>query len=115
MIAVIFEVRPRANREGDYLALAAQMRSLAEAVEGFISVERFQSLADPRKILSLSFFEDEAAVTHWRSLGAHRIAQAKGREQLFDDYRLRVCDVLRDYGLFDRTQAPNDSRRMHGP
>jgi len=113
MIAVIFEVVPAKGRKQDYLDIAAQMRPLAEQVEGFISVERFQSLTDPDKVLSLSFFEDEEAVKRWRNLQAHRTAQEKGRSGVFSDYRLRVAEVVRDYGLHNRTQAPQDSRRAH--
>jgi heme-degrading monooxygenase HmoA len=113
MIAVIFEVEPADGRAGDYLALAAQMRPLLDQVEGFISVERFQSLTDPRKLLSLSFFTDEAAVLRWRTLTAHRGAQSKGREGIFSDYHLRIAHVVRDYGMFDRAEAPPDSRAVH--
>ncbi|PSK85933.1 heme-degrading monooxygenase HmoA [Limimaricola soesokkakensis] len=113
MIAVIFEVEPADGRTDDYLALAAKMRPLLDQVEGFISVERFQSLTDPRKILSLSFFEDEAAIARWRTLEAHRGAQAKGRGGIFADYRLRIASVVRDYGMFDRDEAPPDSRAVH--
>lgn len=87
---------------------------MAEEIEGFISVERFQSLTNPGKLLSISFFEDEAAVARWRSLAAHRGAQKAGREGIFADYRLRVCHVLRDYGMEDRTEAPQDSLAVHG-
>ncbi len=113
MIAVIFEVQPTDGRKDDYLDIAAEMRSMLDEIEGFISVERFQSLTDPRKILSLSFFEDEAAIGRWRNLSAHRGARAKGRGGVFDDYRLRVASVIRDYGMFDRAQAPSDSRKAH--
>lgn len=113
MIAVIFEVHPAQGRKDDYLDIAAQMRPIVDEVEGFISVERFQSLADPRKVLSLSFFRDEAAVARWRSLAAHRKAQAHGRAGIFADYRLRIAHVVRDYGMFDRAQAPADSRSEH--
>lgn len=114
MIAVIFEVIPDPARKSDYLDIAAAMRPLVEQVEGFISVERFQSLADPDKLLSLSFFEDEAAVERWRRLAAHRAAQSKGRQSVFSDYRLRVARVLRDYGMHDRAEAPDDSADLHG-
>jgi heme-degrading monooxygenase HmoA len=114
MIAVIFEVRPAEGRAGDYLALAASMAPLAHRHDGFLSVERFQSLTDPGKILSLSFFADEAAVLRWRNLGAHRQAQAAGRGGIFADYRLRIARVTRDYGLHDRDEAPADSRAAHG-
>lgn len=113
MIAVIFEVEPTGGRKDEYLDIAAEMRSMLDQVEGFISVERFQGLTDPRKVLSLSFFEDEAAIARWRTLNAHRGAQAKGREGVFDDYRLRIASVVRDYGMFDRAQAPTDSKAIH--
>ncbi len=113
MIAVIFEVEPTEGRKDAYLDIAAEMRPMLDEVEGFISVERFQSLTDPRKILSLSFFEDEDAIVRWRNLAAHRGAQARGRRGVFDDYRLRIASVLRDYGMFDRAQAPADSRKAH--
>ena len=114
MIAVIFEVMPDPDHKTDYLDIAAEMRPLVEEVEGFISVERFQSLTNPNKLLSLSFFEDEAAVARWRSLAAHRKAQAKGRKGIFTDYHLRIAHVIRDYGMFDRSEAPKDSRASHG-
>ncbi|BAQ67992.1 monooxygenase protein [Rhodovulum sulfidophilum] len=113
MIAVIFEVEPADGRKQEYLDIAAEMRPMIGQVEGFISVERFQSLADPRKILSLSFFEDEAAVARWRTLSAHRGAQKKGRSGVFDGYRLRIASVIRDYGMFNRDEAPTDSRKEH--
>ncbi|MBO9455542.1 antibiotic biosynthesis monooxygenase [Paracoccus sp. R12_1] len=113
MIAVIFEVEPVDGRKEEYLDIAAEMRPMLDRIEGFISVERFQSLTDPRKILSLSFFEDEAAIARWRNLSAHRGAQAKGRGGVFDNYRLRIASVIRDYGMFDRAQAPSDSRKAH--
>lgn len=114
MIAVIFEVMPHPDRKSDYLDIAAQMRPMVDEVEGFISVERFQSLTNPDKLLSLSFFEDEDAVTRWRTLAAHRGAQSKGRSEIFTDYHLRIAHVIRDYGMFDRDEAPTDSRASHG-
>ncbi|QBF33126.1 antibiotic biosynthesis monooxygenase [Thalassococcus sp. S3] len=113
MIAVIFEVEPADGRKDDYLDIAAEMRPMVEEVEGFISVERFQSLTNPEKLLSLSFFEDEDAVMRWRKLAAHRRAQSKGRAGLFAGYRLRVAGVIRDYGLTDRKEAPGDSLAEH--
>lgn len=113
MIAVIFEVVPAEGRKQEYLDIAATMRPLVEQVEGFISVERFQSLTNPDKLLSLSFFEDEAAVQRWRRLVAHRNAQARGRNGVFADYRLKVAHVARDYGMTDRADAPKDSRAVH--
>lgn len=114
MIAVIFEVIPGEGQTEPYLEMAAKMRPLAESIPGFISVERFQSLTNPGKLLSLSFWKDEAAVIQWRKLEAHRGAQKAGREVMFDDYRLRVVSVIRDYGKFDRDEAPDDSRAAHG-
>lgn len=113
MIAVIFEVEPARGRKADYLDIAGELRPLLEEVEGFISVERFQSLSDPDKILSLSLFADEEAVHRWRTLENHRTAQGRGRAGIFSDYRLRVAHVLRDYGMFDRTEAPQDSIAAH--
>ncbi len=114
MIAIIFEVMPAEGQKDAYLDIAATMRPMVEQVEGFISVERFQSLTNPNKLLSISFFEDEDAVHRWRKLAAHRNAQSKGRNGIFSDYRLRVCHVMRDYGMFDREQAPEDSVKAHG-
>jgi len=114
MIAVIFEVEPAEGQRDAYLDIAATMRPLLEEVDGFISVERFESLITPGKLLSLSFWEDEEAVKRWRTLHAHRGAQAQGRSGLFSGYRLRVAHVLRDYGLHDRDEAPEDSRTAHG-
>ena len=114
MIAVIFEVWPAEGRKQDYLDIAAELRPLLEQVEGFISIERFQSLTDPGKILSLSVFRDEAAVARWRALEQHRAAQARGRDGIFSNYRLRVASVIRDYGMNERAQAPADSRNRQG-
>lgn len=113
MIAIIFEVYPAEGKKDHYLDIAAEMRPLVHEIDGFISVERFQSLTDPDKLLSISFFRDEAAVEQWRQLTAHRRAQAKGRAGVFRDYRLRVAHVLRDYGMSDRDEAPEDSRVEH--
>ncbi len=106
MIAVIFEVEPAAGAQADYLARAAALRSELERVPGFLSIERFESLSQPGKLLSLSFWQDEAAVQAWREHGEHRLAQAAGRAGLFAACRLRVATVLRDYGLHDRAQVP---------
>ena len=113
MIAVIFEVWPRPERRGEYLDIAAALRPELEAIDGFISVERFESLSEPGKLLSLSFWRDEAAVAAWRNLHVHRAAQGRGRAGIFADYRLRVTSVIRDYGLTDRAEAPDDSRAVH--
>lgn len=113
MIAVIFEVYPADGRKDDYLDTAAKLKPLLEQIDGFISVERFQSITDETKYLSLSFFRDEAAVHEWRNLVEHRSAQAAGRAGIFSDYRLRVASVMRDYGMNERDQAPNDSRASH--
>ena len=113
MIAVIFEVVPDPAHKDRYLEIAASIRSEVEKVDGFISIERFQSLTDPDKLVSLSYFRDEEAVIAWRNLEAHRRAQAEGRSGVFKDYRLRVAHVIRDYGMNDRDQAPADSRERH--
>ncbi|MBI5909299.1 MAG: antibiotic biosynthesis monooxygenase [Betaproteobacteria bacterium] len=113
MIAVIFEVWPAPGRKDDYLGIAATLRDDLSAIDGFISVERFQSLADPNKLLSLSFWRDEDAVKQWRNQARHRASQAKGRAGIFADYRLRIASVVRDYGLTDRNEAPTDSKAVH--
>lgn len=110
MIAVIFELTPHAEAAAGYFELAAQLKPQLEGVDGFISVERFQSLTQPGRYLSLSFWRDEEAVRRWRCHERHRAAQQAGRSQLFADYRLRVAAVLRDYGLHDRHAVPSDSK-----
>ena len=109
MIAIIFEVEPAEGQQDAYLAYAAGLKPELEQMDGFISVERFQSLTTPGKLLSLSFWRDEAAVAGWRNHDAHRIAQAAGRGGVFADYRLRVVSVIRDYGPHDRAEAPADA------
>ncbi len=108
MIAVIFEVWPAEGRRDTYLALAASLKAELETVDGFVSVERFESLTEPGKMLSVSFWRDEEAVRDWRERERHRAAQAKGRGGIFRDYRLRLASVIRDYGMNDRDQAPQD-------
>jgi heme-degrading monooxygenase HmoA len=113
MIAVVFEVWPASGRKDDYLAIAATLRAELERIDGFISVERFQSLTDPGKLLSLSFWRDEDAVQRWRNEAHHRESQAAGRAGVFADYRLRIASVVRDYGMTQRAEAPGDSRAFH--
>jgi heme-degrading monooxygenase HmoA len=113
MIAIIFEVLPAAGRKQEYLDLAAALRPELEKIDGFISVERFASLTDEGKILSLSFFRDEVAVRQWRNLESHRAAQSAGRAGIFSDYRIRVAAVMRDYGMLEREQVPRDSLKAH--
>ncbi len=108
MIAVLFEARAREGQQDAYLSIAASLRPELEKIDGFISIERFQSLAEPGKLLSLSWWRDEAAIAEWRRFEQHRAAQRAGRERIFSDYRLRVAQVLRDYGPQDRAQAPGD-------
>ena len=113
MIAVIFEVWPAYGRKNDYLAIAAALRDDLAGMDGFVSVERFQSLSDPDKLLSLSFWRDEEAVKNWRNHSKHRESQAKGRAGIFADYRLRIAATIRDYGMRERAEAPTDSRAVH--
>jgi heme-degrading monooxygenase HmoA len=115
MIAVIFEVVPAEGRKESYLDHAARLRPELEKIDGFISVERFQSLTQPGKILSLSFFRDEEAIAEWRNHEKHRITQAAGRGGIFEDYRLRIGEIVRDYGMTERREhAPKDSQDRHG-
>ena len=113
MIAVIFEVWPAHGRKDDYLGIAGALRADLDRIDGFISIERFQSLSDPEKLLSLSFWRDEEAVKNWRNHSGHRESQTKGRAGIFANYRLRVGPVTRDYGLTDRAEVPMDSRDIH--
>jgi heme-degrading monooxygenase HmoA len=113
MIAVVFEVWPASGRKEDYLGIAAKLKPDLEKIDGFISVERFQSLTDPGKLLSLSFWRDEDAVRAWRNQEEHRASQAAGRGGVFADYRLRIASVVRDYGMTERAEAPADSRAAH--
>src|SRR4030081_1541297 len=115
MIAGIFEVWPKPDHKQQYLYAAATLRPILETIDGFISIERFESLTEKGKILSLSFFRDEAAVAAWRNVPQHRKTQAKGRAVIFGDYRLRIAGVIRDYGMNDRAQAPTDSRGVAEP
>ncbi len=110
MIAVIFEVTPKSDKREEYLDIAGELKSMLSEMAGFISIERFQSLSNPNNMLSLSFWEDEKSVMSWRKQEQHRKAQLKGRNDIFSHYRLRVADVLRDYGMNERAQAPADSQ-----
>ena len=114
MIAVIFEVQPAPGKTKTYLDAAQRLRPLLSDVDGFISIERFESLTQPGKFLSLSIWRDEEAVRQWRNIGEHRQAQGAGRQSIFADYRLRVAHVIRDYGMTERAQAPHDSREANG-
>jgi len=114
MMAVIFEVTPAPGQRSAYLDAAAALKPLLAQIDGFVSIERFESLSEPGKLLSLSFWRDEEAVARWRQQEAHRSTQAAGRDHVFADYRLRVAEVVRDYGMHDRAQAPADSRTVHG-
>mgnify|MGYP001371731086 CR=1 FL=1 len=114
MIAVIFEVEPADGKRDAYLGIAADLRPLLDGIDGFVSVERFQSLANPQRVLSLSFWRDEEAVRAWRNTEEHRQAQKAGRGGVFAGYRLRIARVVRDYGMTEREGAPADSRAQHG-
>lgn len=113
MIAVIFELEPKPTLEKQYFDMAAKLRPLLEGIDGFISIERFKSVSEPGKYLSLSFWRDEQAVADWRNAGEHRSAQQEGRVSIFNTYRLRVAEVTRDYGMSDRDEAPTDSLAVH--
>ena len=114
MIAVIFEVWPADGKKQTYLDIAASLKPELETIDGFISIERFQSLVDETKLLSLSFWRDEEAVKAWRNVEHHRQAQAAGRGGVFRDYRLRIGHIVRDYGMTERAEAPKDSREKNG-
>ena len=114
MIAVIFEVWPAEDRAKEYFDLAAELRPLLEEIDGFISIERFESLTTKGKYLSLSYWKDEESIRTWRNMEGHRNVQAKGRDSVFAEYRIRVAHVVRDYGLEERNEAPADSQAAHG-
>ena len=109
MLAVIFEVKPTTEGKPEYLKIAGEIRKFLQDQEGLISIERFQSLVDEQKLLSLSFWEDEESITKWRNLLEHRAAQQRGYDELFEEYRIRVAEVVRDYSMDEREQAPADS------
>ncbi len=98
MIAVVFEVEMREGRRQDYFDLAAKLRPELDKIDGFISVERFQSLANERKYVSLSFWRDPQAVEAWKAHAEHRVAQQLGKDEIFSKFRIRVAEVVRDYG-----------------
>jgi heme-degrading monooxygenase HmoA len=106
MYVVIFEVEPEAGRVQDYLDIAARLRRELEKIDGFISIERFKSLSQEGKILSLSFWRDEEAIARWRQQEQPQAAQRAGRDEIFRDYRIRVAAVMRDYGMYERAEAP---------
>ncbi|MGJ7456310.1 antibiotic biosynthesis monooxygenase family protein [Halomonas sp. RA08-2] len=114
MIVVIFEVWPKPDHQQDYFDIAAYLKTILDTIDGFISVERFESVSEKGKFLSLSFWRDEEAVHAWRNVVEHRRSQAKGRATIFDNYRIRIGDIIRDYGMNDRAQAPRDSRETLG-
>jgi heme-degrading monooxygenase HmoA len=114
MIAVIFEVEPAEGQRDAYLGIAAELSPLLDGIDGFLSIERFQSLVDPKRLLSLSIWRDEEAVKAWRNTEEHRQAQMAGRGGVFSGYRLRIAHVVRDYSLTERAEAPRHSQRVHG-
>jgi heme-degrading monooxygenase HmoA len=114
MIAVIFEFTPADGRFADYKQLAEGLNEEVRKMDGFISIERFQSISNSDKFVSLSFWRDEEAVRRWRNVRKHREAQAEGRGGIFSAYRLRICTVMRDYGMSERGEAPQDSVAAHG-
>lgn len=113
MIAVIFEVFLKSEHKSEYLEIADRLRSKLADVKGFISIERFASLQDPNKVLSLSYWENEESLKEWRNILEHRDGQAQGRDHIFNDYRIRVGNIIRDYGMNEREQAPLDSQKIH--
>ena len=115
MYAVIFEVEPETGRVQDYLDIAARLRPELEKIDGFISIERFKSLSQEGKILSLSFWRDEEAIARWRQQEQHQVAQRAGRDRIFRDYRIRVTAVVRDYGMYERAQAPQSMPQNSKP
>ena len=114
MIAVIFEFTPAEGRFPEYMDLVGELKSDLARAEGFISLERFESITSKGKFVSLQFWRDEESVRKWRNVQKHRAAQAKGRAGIFASYRLRIAEVVRDYTMDERGEAPDDSRSFHG-
>lgn len=114
MIAVIFEFTPAPGRFADYLDLVGQLKPELDQAEGFVSLERFESITMPGKFVSLQFWRDEESVAKWRNVQKHREAQKQGRGGIFSSYRLRIAGVIRDYGMDDRVETPSDSAAVHG-
>ena len=112
MVAVLFEAFPAKGKWDEYMDIAAKLRPELNQIEGFISIERFQSVTDPKKVLSLSFWEDEESIQQWRNVELHRVAQKEGRNSIFNNYRIRIATVQRDYGMAEREQAPDDSKTI---
>ena len=114
MIAVIFEVWIKEGKKSNYLDIASELKLELNGMEGFISIERFQSISTPDKLLSLSFWQNEAAVAEWRNLELHRKAQVEGRDSIFNNYQIRVASVMRNYGMRSRLESPDDSKSSLG-
>jgi heme-degrading monooxygenase HmoA len=113
MIAVIFEVYPKEENKQDYLDIASELKPMLKDIDGFISIERFASLQDPNKVLSLSFWENEKAIEEWRNKEKHRKGQGAGLDHIFSNYRIRVGEIMRDYGIKERDEAPGNSNQYH--
>ena len=114
MIAVIFEFTPAPGRFAEYMDLVGELKPELDKAEGFISLERFESITTPGKFVSLQFWRDEESVRRWRNVQQHRAAQKQGRAGIFASYRLRIAGVLRDYSMHERGEAPRDSVVAHG-
>lgn len=113
-VVVLFEVKPTKEGMQKYLALAAMLKPMLAGFEGFIRAERFSSLNEEGKLLSMNVWTDEAAVERWRNVVEHRISQKEGREKLFESYKITVCSTIREYSDTDRAQAPADSNSYFG-
>ncbi|HJA07813.1 MAG TPA: antibiotic biosynthesis monooxygenase [Candidatus Mailhella merdigallinarum] len=108
-IVVLFEVTPTAEGRQRYLELAASLKKLLAEAKGFIRAERFSSLTEEGKLLSMNLWESEDDVDAWRNTLDHRISQMEGRNKLFKKYTITVASVIREYGNTSREQAPSDS------
>ena len=108
-VIVLFEVKPTKEGMQRYLDLAAMLKPMLTGFEGFIRAERFSSLNEEGKLLSMNVWTDEAAVERWRNMAEHRMSQKEGREKLFESYKITVCNAVREYSDTEREQAPEDS------
>ena len=107
-VVVLFEVTPTAEGKVRYLELAAQLKLLLSDAKGFIHSERFSSLNEEGKLLSLNVWENEESVKKWRNELHHRMSQSEGRERLFENYRITVAYVIREYDDYNRREAQEE-------
>jgi heme-degrading monooxygenase HmoA len=96
MFSVIFEVNRKPERQDAYLKLAMELKPILQTIDGFIDNERFESQIRKGWLLSHSTWRDEKSVVRWRTQAQHHEVQEKGRFDIFQDYHLRVGEIVHD-------------------